>query len=48
MVRTGQPQNSPPPPHNEYSRSVSPRRACMAATSRCRNASDAFGKVVKR
>ena len=42
-----EPVNSPPPPHSEYSCRLTPR-ACIAATSRCRNASDVFGKVVNR
>jgi hypothetical protein len=46
-VLTSMPPKEPPPPHSEYRRSGSPL-CCIAATSRCRKVSVAFGKVVKR
>src|SRR5688572_9556559 len=46
-VWTRVPLNSPPPPHSEYSRRLSPC-CCSAFTSRCRNVSETFGNVVKR
>src|SRR6185312_6861533 len=42
---TGSPLNSPPPPHSEKSFNRRPF-ACNAATSRCKNVSEVFGKVV--